>query len=323
MHELGVGSGDRALRRAVPEQLLRALVREQQLARRGLGDDHAEWQLANQRGQALALAVRLLVERPVVERERDSAGDLRGELLQIVVGRRLGLPAEREGAERAPAYEHGRREHRADADALDGDSVLRAAIRGVREIDRRRDDLRLTRADRDSHWRVTREHRGIALEHERGLVHLRIRVDDHQPAHLVISHDVHDALVGQGGHDEIGQRPQRRIGLERAGELLADRGQQAQRSAPAPLSVEHACALQRVGALLAHRHCEFAAGVVEDVPAVEAESERADRLVADPQRHGRRRSAARSDVREEHLALALAEEDGQAVLDGRADRRAL
>ncbi len=237
-------SRDRALRCAVPEQLLRALVGEQQLARRGLGDDHAERQLANERGQALALAVRLLVERAVVERKRDSAGDLRGELLQIVVGRRLRLPAEGEGAERAPAYEHGRREHRADADALDGDAVLRAAIRGVREIDRRRHDLRLAGADRDSHGRVAREHRGVALEHESGLVHLRIRVDDDEPAHLVTRHDVHDALVGQGRHDEIGQRPQRRIGLERAGELLADRGQQAQRSAPAPLGVEHARALR-------------------------------------------------------------------------------
>ena len=80
MDELGVGAGDRALRRAVPEQLLRALVREQQLARRGLGDDHAERQLAHQRGEPLALAVRLLVERAVVEREADAPGDLRGQL---------------------------------------------------------------------------------------------------------------------------------------------------------------------------------------------------------------------------------------------------
>ena len=75
--ELGVRPGDRALRRAGAEQLLRALVREQQLARRGLGDDHAERQLAHERGEPLALAVRLLVERAVVERERDAARDLR------------------------------------------------------------------------------------------------------------------------------------------------------------------------------------------------------------------------------------------------------
>src|SRR5260221_434265 len=35
VHELGVGSGDRALGCAIPEQVLRALVGEQELARRG------------------------------------------------------------------------------------------------------------------------------------------------------------------------------------------------------------------------------------------------------------------------------------------------
>ena len=87
VHELGVGPRDRALGGAVPEQLLRALVGEQQLARGGLGDDHAERQLAHERSQSLALAVRLLVERAVVDCQRDAAGDLPGELLRVLVGK--------------------------------------------------------------------------------------------------------------------------------------------------------------------------------------------------------------------------------------------
>ena len=100
VHELGVRSCDRALRCAVSQQVLRALVREQQLARRGLGDDHAERQLPYERRQALALAVRLLVERAVVERERDAPRDLRGELPLILVGQ-VSPTATRRSARRA------------------------------------------------------------------------------------------------------------------------------------------------------------------------------------------------------------------------------
>ena len=67
--------------------------------------------------QPFALAVRLLVQRAVVEREPDAARDLLRELRPVVVRRRAALPAEGERAERAPAHDHGHREHRADADA--------------------------------------------------------------------------------------------------------------------------------------------------------------------------------------------------------------
>ena len=86
--ELGVGAGDRTLGGAVPEQFLRALVREQLPARRGLRDDHAERQLAHEGRQPLVLAVGLLVERAVVEREAHAACDLRGQLRLIGVRRR-------------------------------------------------------------------------------------------------------------------------------------------------------------------------------------------------------------------------------------------
>ena len=151
-------------------------------------------------------------------------------------------------------------------------------------------------------------------------MHLRIGVHDDEPAHVVADHDVDDALVGQRRHDQVGERAQRSVRLERARELLADRRQQAQRAAPAPLGVVHACALERVGALLAHGHCELALVVVEDVAAREAESECADRLVGDPQRHRGRGRAAALDIGEEALPLTLVDEDRPAALDGLADR---
>ena len=132
-------------------------------------------------------------------------------------------------------------------------------------------------------------------------MHLRIGVHDDQPAHVVPDHDVDDALVGQRRHDQVGERAQRSVRLERARELLADRRQQAQRAAPAPLGVVHACALERVGALLAHGHRELALVVVEDVAAREAESECADRLVGDPQRH-RGRGRARPSTSGKRLS---------------------
>ena len=141
--------------------------------------------------------------------------------------------------------------------------MLRAAIGGVREIERRGDELRLARPDCDGHRSVAGQEGRVAFEDERGLVDLRVRVDDHEPAHLVTRDDVHDALVGEGRHDEVGQRTERLAGLERARELLADRRQQSESPAPAPLGVVHARAFERVGALLAHRHCELARVVVE------------------------------------------------------------
>ena len=134
VHELGVRSRDRTFRCAVSQQLLRALVREQQLARRGLGDDHAERQLPYERGQALALAVRLLVERAVVERERDAPRDLRGELPLILVGRCLRPPPEGQRAERSSAHEQRRREHGADPHAFHRDAMLRAPVGAVRQV---------------------------------------------------------------------------------------------------------------------------------------------------------------------------------------------
>ena len=110
--------------------------------------------------------------------------------------------------------------------------------------------------------------------------------------------DVHDALVGEAGHDQIGERAQRGVGLERARELLADRRQQAERAAAAPLGVEDAGALECERALLAERHRELALGVVEDVAALEAEAERAERAIVHAQRHRRRRRAAARRFRE-------------------------
>ena len=107
--ELGVRARDRALGRTGSEQLLRALVREQQLARGRLGDDHAERQLAHQRRQPLALAMRLLVERAVVERERPRGARSARQLRLVAIRDAAALPAERERAERAPAHDHGHR----------------------------------------------------------------------------------------------------------------------------------------------------------------------------------------------------------------------
>ncbi len=122
-----------------------------------------------------------------------------------------------------------------------------------------------------------RQIRGVLLHHARRLLHLGIRVDDDEPAHAVVLDDVDDALVGQIRHDQVGQGAQRGVGLERARELLADRGQQAERTAAAPLRVVDAGALERISALLAQRDRERPLLVVEDVPALEAEPECADR----------------------------------------------
>ena len=83
MDELGVGAGDRALRRAGPSRACARSFVNSSLRDERLGDDHAERQLAHQRGEPLALAVRLLVERAVVEREPDAPCDLRGQLRQV------------------------------------------------------------------------------------------------------------------------------------------------------------------------------------------------------------------------------------------------
>ena len=76
--------------------------------------------------------------------------------------------------------------------------------------------------------------RGVLLHHAGSLLHLGIRVDDDEPAHALVLDDVDDALVGQIRHDQVGQRAQGGVRLERARELLADRGQQAERTAAAP-----------------------------------------------------------------------------------------
>ena len=114
------------------EHFLCPLIGEQQLARRGLRDDHAERQLAHERGQPLALAMHLLVERAVVEGERDAPRDLPGQLLLILVGECRRLPAERECAERAAAHQQWYGQHRPDADPPDRDAVLGTAVGGVR-----------------------------------------------------------------------------------------------------------------------------------------------------------------------------------------------
>ena len=323
--ELGVRAGDRALRRAVPEQLLRALVREQQLARRGLGDDHAERQLAHERGQALALAVRLLVERAVVERERDAARDLRGELpsdrrraASAACHPKVSAPSVRPRTSsgiasivRMPTRLAPRRGARGCGRRASGRSTVDATTCGT--------PVRIATATGVS----LVEHGRVALQHARGLVHLRIGVDDDEPAHVVARHDVDDALVGERRHDEVGERAQRRVRLERARELLADRGQQAERAAPAPLGVVDARALERVGALLAERDRELALVVVEDVAALEAEAERAERVARRPAaaptpsaRRGRRSRGSGSRARPRRGRRA-------AALDGLADRRAL
>ena len=151
----------------------------------------------------------------------------------------------------------------------------------------------------------------VALHDARRGLHLGIGVDDDEPAHVVARDEVDDALVGQLRHDEVGERAQRRVGLERARELLADRGQQAERAAAAALGVVHARALERVRALLAERDRERALVVVEDVAALEAEAERAERAVARAQRHRRGGRSAAAAVGEAPLALALVEEDGR------------
>ena len=91
-------------------------------------------------------------------------------------------------------------------------AVLRAAIGGVREILGRAHELRDARADRDGDRRVALQGGRIALHHARGLLHLGIRVDDHEPAHVVAGDEVDDALVGERRHDQVGERAQRRVG---------------------------------------------------------------------------------------------------------------
>ena len=201
--------------------------------------------------------------------------------------------------------------------------MLRAAVRNVRKLVGRGHELRLAGADRDGDRCLTPEHRGVALQDARRFLHLGIGVDDHETADGLARDEIDDALVGQLRHDEIGQRTQRRIRIERARELLADRCEQAERAAGAPLRVVHAGALERMGALLAERDGELALGIVEDVTALEAEGERAEGGRADPQRHRRRRRPAAAAVGKALLALALVEEHGLAALDGLADRSSL
>ena len=134
--------------------------------------------------------------------------------------------------------------------------------------------------------------------------------------------EVDDALIGELRHDQIGERSQRRVGIERARELLADRGQQAERAAAAALGVVHARALERVRALLAERDREGALGGAEDVAALEAEAERAERALARRAAAARRSGAPRPPLSGKRvLALALVEEHGLAGLDRLADRR--
>ena len=151
-----------------------------------------------------------------------------------------------------------------------------------------------------------------------------VGVDDDEPAHAVVLDDVDDALVGQVGHDEVGERAQCRVGLERARELLADRRQQAERSASAALGVVHASALER------DRRTARRASPRRPAPRSSKTCPRSKRnpsapSVTSPTRSGTRRRgrAAAAALGEARLALALAQEHGLAALDRLTDRSAL
>ena len=197
-----------------------------------------------------------------------------------------------------------------------------AAVGAVRELCGGGHDLRRPGANGDRDGRLAAQIRRVLLHHAGCLLHFGVRVDDHEPAHAVVLDDVDDALVGQIRHDEIGQGAQRRIGLERARELLADRRQEAQRAASAAFRVVDAGAFERIRALLAQGDRERPLLVVEDVPALEAEPECAERGLADAQRHRRGGRTAAPALGEAGLALALAQEDRRAEFDCLADRRA-
>ena len=319
--ELRVGPGDRVLGRAGAEQLLGTLIREQQLAGGGLRDDHAERQLAHERREPLALAVGLLIERGVVERERDAAGDLRGELRRVLVRQRTRLPAERQCAERAPADVQGHREHRADADGLHRDPVFGTPVGVVGQRLGRLHELRLAGPDRDRHGRLAPEGGRIPLHDARRSLHLGIRVDDDEPAHGVTLDEVDDALIGQLRDDEIGERAQRGVGLERARELLADRGEQTERAAAAPLRVVDTRARSS-----AYAHCSpsVVAKARSSSPKTWPRAKRKPSApsVRSPARNGTDAvGAPLPPLSGKRPSRALVEKDRRAELDGLADRR--
>ena len=302
------------------EDLLGARVREHLPAGRRLGDQDAQRQLADERAEALAFAVRLLVERAVVDRERDAPRELLGELDVLVVERALALPAERQRAERPSAHHEGRGQHRAQLDRLHRRTVLGAPVRAVGQLLRQRHELRPALADRDRHRRVAGDLRREALERARGLLQRGIGVDDRAALDRRAVHEIDDTLVGDRRDHELGERAKRGVRVERAREVLADRGEHGERLPRAALGVVQARALECVRAVVGERRREGTLRLGEPVPALEAEPERTENRPDRPQRDAGGRGGRRGHVRVAPRRLALVQEDRLATRQGVPDR---
>ena len=265
--------------------------------------------------------MRLLVERPVVDRERDAARELLGELDIVRREAPLAPPAERERAERAAAHDQRCGQHRAQLDLAHRLAMRLAAVGAVRQVVGDRHELRPAFADRHRDRSAARDVRSELLEDAGGFLHLGIRVHERATLDHVAPDEIDDALVGDRRHGELGQRAKRGVRVERAREVLADRGEHREGLARAALGVVQACALERVRAVLGERRGEGALGLGEAMPALEAEAECAEHRTVGPQRHRGGRRGRRAHPRIARLELALVEEDRDAVADRVADRR--